>query len=61
MTISRLESGMKTVQQDATHVEILEQVLSEVYELLELYSPSWHSEVLRERMRSALSWKGPAN
>jgi hypothetical protein len=55
MTTSRLESSLKTVQQDAT-LENVEQVLSDAYDLLELYSPSWYSELLRERIRSALSW-----
>ena len=31
-----------------------EHVLHEVYDLLELYGPSWYSEELRERIQAAL-------
>jgi hypothetical protein len=55
MSVNRLESGVKTVQNDAAQLDTAEKVLSDVYELLELYSPSWYSEKLRERMQSALS------
>ncbi len=34
---------------------MIEQVLSEVHELLELYSPTWYGEEIRERMLSALN------
>jgi hypothetical protein len=55
MTVSRLESGMKTLQSDAAQSETVEQVLSHVYDLLELYGPTWYSEELRERVQSVLS------
>lgn len=41
-------------ENDADHLENVERALSDVYRLLELYAPSWYSEALRERVRSAL-------
>jgi hypothetical protein len=57
MTIGQLENGMKTVQQDAARLKELEQALGEVYDLLEVYAPSWYSEALRGELRSALTRK----
>ena len=53
MTITGIEFVPKAPQQ-GMKVESAEQVLADIYELLENYAPAWYSEQLRERMQSAL-------
>jgi hypothetical protein len=50
----QFESAVKNIHEDTAPTDTLVNVLSEVYELLELYGPSWYSEALRQRMQSAL-------
>lgn len=54
MRTRQFESAVKNIHEDAAPTDTLVNVLSDAYSLLELYSPSWYSEALRERMQSAL-------
>ena len=54
MTVSQLQPSMPTNEPGAMQNPTAEHVLHEVYDLLELYGPSWYSEELRERIQAAL-------
>jgi hypothetical protein len=45
---------MPTSELAATQNPTAEHVIHELYDLLELYGPSWYSEELRERIQAAL-------
>ena len=51
---TKTHNQIENRKNDAAHLEDAERVLNEVYDLLELYAPSWYSDSLRERIRSAL-------
>ncbi len=55
MSVCRLESVETTIQNDAVQLAHAQKVLSDVYNLLELYGPVWYDPRLRERIVSALS------
>lgn len=55
MTVSRLRCGTKMNENDAPQYYVVEEVLRDVYALLELYGPPFYSEDVREQIQAVLS------
>lgn len=55
MTVSRLPCGRKMNESGAPQDNVVEDVLRDIYALLELYGPSFYSEDVREQIQAVLS------
>lgn len=55
MTVRRLRCATKMNENDAPQNYLVEEVLREVYALLELYGPSFYNEDIREQIQTVLS------
>jgi hypothetical protein len=61
MRKSGAESGEGDAERgrhNTPQADTVDQVLADVYDLLELYGPNWYSEPLHERIHSVLSHSG---